>query len=273
MLKKLLFFFSVFSIGTAAGPVEFSSISYEQGINEACRYATESEEHFSEFRRHLFCSNFIDTLNDAFGWKYIHYVRDHYPDLLNRLTDFQKNEKIGTPYLGDYDHFGFFCPTTFRYIKIAGDLKFLFGNLNQKKIIEIGAGYGGQCRILSELFSFKEYVIIDLPEVLNLAKKYLDSLDVKNVRYIPADQIPSDLSCDLVISNYAFSECSQEPQTVYMQKVLRNSKQGYMICNTLGNKSFNQDTCIEILQKENIAAQVFPELPYSADSNYLLIWK
>ena len=39
------------------------------------------------------------------------------------------------------------------------------------KIVEVGGGYGGLCRVLSKVCEFDEYILIDLPEVSAFTEK------------------------------------------------------------------------------------------------------
>jgi len=254
-----------------------TSVTHTDGIDRFCQNILESEESFAQFRRSSFCLQMIDTLTSSLGWEFILFTSQHYPCLLPKLDGFRKNDSLGDPLLAQFGEYGIFCPTTLRYIKIAGDLESYFGNLDQKRIIEIGGGYGGQCAILSTLFSFKEYIIVDLPEVLTLAKKYLDLLGITNVRFCSPSEVPAKMPCDLLISNYAFSECSYPTQMDYIEKILIHSQSGYMICNDFGYlsgiSSLNQQTSRNAFEKKNIVIQNLPEIPLTGGSNYLLIWK
>lgn len=248
---------------------EFSSITHSLEIDRECAEVVASDEKFSNFRRLPFCLGIVDTVNADLGWQYFHYIRMNYPDLHGRLSDFHKNDQVGNPILERFRNYGYFCPTTLRYVKISGDLKAMFGDLNNKTVIEIGGGYGGQCSVLSTQFAFKEYIIVDLPEVLLLTKEYLNRLGITNVRFVSPDQITSEMFCDVVISNFAFSECSYHTQKDYMQKILKNAKKGYMICNDFGSFKSNFP---EFFKNANTSVQVLQEEPLSSPANYLIAW-
>jgi hypothetical protein len=85
--------------------------------------------------------------------------------------------------------------------------------------------------------NLKEYTLIDLHEVLNLANKYLDNFNFDNnflfktkseLNNYPAN---SFYEYDLVISNYAFSEFSRSLQKEYIYKVFLKSKRGFILMN------------------------------------------
>ena len=49
------------------------------------------------------------------------------------------------------------------------------------RIVEVGGGYGGLCKVLSTVCEFDEYILIDLPEVSALQRKYIDQFpDIKD---------------------------------------------------------------------------------------------
>ena len=53
----------------------------------------------------------------------------------------------------------------------------LFDTEKIKSVAEVGIGYAGQCRILMSLLQIKKYNLIDLPEVLALAERFLIELN------------------------------------------------------------------------------------------------
>ena len=127
-----------------------------------------------------------------------------------------------------------FSPTTCRYIKILADLQDLFRSLNHMRIIEIGGGYGGQCSIIYKMFKPASYTIIDLEPCLKLSRRYLETLGIHGVHYVPMsdlDKTHINGDFDLVISNYAFSELSKSVQTEYVAKIISRASRGYFLCN------------------------------------------
>lgn len=228
--KIFCHFLIVLLLGTHGG---FSSTSPTdtKHYRSFCLMASRDDEIFRCFKKFPQVIHVFDHLTEFQGVLQLNFIIENYPDLLEFFPLFQKNDSVGDPKTYSYEPFGDFSPTTLRYIKIAGELGQYFGDLNNLRVIEIGVGCGGQCKILSDLYSFKEYILVDLPEVLELAKRYLQELGVNNVVYLKPDEIPAEGTYDLVISNYSFSECYREIQKDYMERVLALSKRGYMICN------------------------------------------
>ena len=168
-------------------------------------------------------------------------------ELLELLPLFKENEKIGNPKLLFFEGVGKFAPSTIRYAYSYFQIKKLLGNTIPKKIVEIGGGYGALCKILSIVFDFQEYTLIDLPEVIELCKKYLSNfkeLEGK-VKFVYAQDIESlNLSnIDLVIADSSLAECNLQTQLLYTKNILNKSKYIYMVYNTLhdpkGMSNFN----------------------------------
>jgi putative sugar O-methyltransferase len=110
----------------------------------------------------------------------------------------------------------------------------IFSNFSSfKNIIEIGGGYGGQCYVLSKRINFDTYTIIDLKDVSNLQEKYLNKLNIKNVKYIYPEILDTikNIKYDLVISCFAWSELSKDIQLLYYNEIIKNSKHGFLRCN------------------------------------------
>ena len=184
-----------------------------------------------------------------------------------RLEKFKVNDKYGLPTIVDYA-FGSISPSTLRYIKILSDLSQF--NLEDIDIVEIGGGYGGQYTVLRQYAKPKSYTFVDLPEVLKLQKKYIEknNLDDIELHFYDSDNLPS-CTCDLVISNYAISECDTEIQDIYISKIIKNSKRGYMIHNKF--RGYDIDTFIDLSTKK---VQITDEKPQTNlhGKNSLLTW-
>jgi putative sugar O-methyltransferase len=243
-----------------------------------CKISANDTQAFSEFRRAHAILDGIDTVDPEYGQKYLLYIQLYYPELFNKISEFSQNDAVGSPLLVDYAQIGIFCPTTLRYIKTYGDLLSRFGPLKDKHIVEIGGGYGGFCRILASQVDFSKYTIVDLPETLELSRRYLETLGVKNVEYVEAGKVPDIYPCDIVISNYAFSECENSVQQNYLDKIIRHSEMGYMMYNFIGHvydvRPFTAEEWREKLKESGFEVNSEAENP-SPDtiSNLLFTWK
>ena len=170
-------------------------------------------------------------------------------------------------------------PTTIRYVAVAAHLRSIFGDSAIKTVAEIGVGYGGQCSVLSEVFPLTGYAMFDLDPVLILTSKYLKAVNprasgiavMSRLDYL---KVPEG-GWDLAISNYAFSELPKSLQLEYIQKVLTQSKRGYMIMNS-GRTDFTGRSVGKLalaeLQELLPGSRVLEEVPNTGTDNYVLIW-
>jgi len=150
---------------------------------------------------------------------------------------------------------------TMRYVKFAGDMLQAFGPglfpkyatgeqvlpqstgprpADGPNIVEIGVGFGGQAAVLTRLFDVKSYTLIDLPEVLLLARRYLEAVGapLDRIRFVNA--VPEDgfaktalpTGPDLVISTFAYTEVNLPNRAVYFDKIVRGAKRGFIADNS-----------------------------------------
>jgi hypothetical protein len=191
---------------------------------------------------------------------------------VDRLEVLKSNDEQGSPTTEIYSNslFNGMSPSTIRYIKVLADMLDIYSTLDGYNIVEIGVGYGGQCKVLNDYFDINSYELVDLPEVSKLAEKYLDKYEYKSVKLW--DNKTDEY--DLVISNYAITECSREIQQYYIDNILKKSKHGYITCNYISDR-FNIES---MHQKEFILAiglekyYLIDENPLTFPGNKVLIW-
>jgi len=248
----------------------------ESGYVGICRLATEYDNIFKIFKRSENYRKMLEHVTKAQGKEYLDIISSEGKDLIKYIHKFKKNDKFGSPIRFRYNKVGWFSPTTLRYIKVLVDLRNIFGNLSNLDIVEIGAGYGGQCKIISDVFNIKSYTIVDLEMVLPLIQKYLSKHKVERIAYKTQQQLNSNEKYDLVISNYAFSECIKKVQDDYMQKILSRSKRGYITCNydepsSPNNYLYNKKELTQMLSKaHNI--KIMDERPKTSPMNFIIVW-
>lgn len=228
--------------------------------------AVEDDEVFQNFKRIPDYTYMLEHVSPPQAEEYINVVLTENPDLLDldRLEMFAENDSIGNP-ITFHSMFGNFSPTLFRYIKVLSDLKKYFGSLDNMNIVEIGAGNGGQCNIISKFFSYKSYTIVDLPDVTKLQKKCLSILGTPNVTFKTMEEL-DDIDYDMVISNYAFSEIPMDLREVYIKKVLSKSTCGYLTMNDGGETKLEE-------RLPNKQIEIFEEVPKTGPNNYIAVWR
>ena len=252
-----------------------STLSDFTVYREACRTAAHEQAAFQNFKRNPFYNLLHEQMTFEQGNACLSLIVQKYPDVLPKMETFKKNDSIGNPRTFEYPSVGSVSPTTLRYIKTAAEIKELFGDLNGKKVLEIGGGYGGQCAILNDLFAFSSYTLVDLTEPLALAQKTLEQRGVKNVRFWTPEEIKEE-EFDLVISHFTFTETGTRLQKQYIHSLFTRAKAGYLVCNFFprffGLKPFLKEELLSEFKKEAIPYKTIAEEPQTGKDNFVLIW-
>lgn len=231
---------------------------------------------FHEFRRKNSYREILEHMNYKQGSLYF----DSIQEIRNKLQidlnweEIKKNDDVGNPIKYKYKSIGELSPTTLRYVNVGLQIKELFGD-SLKSAVEIGAGYGGQARILDEFFGLASYTIYDLPEVNELIAKYLSCFKLNfNLQFGDIDQT-EDTKWDLVVSNYAFSELPKSLQFEYVKKVFLNSRRGFVIMNSgLSNVTGRSEGKLQAKELLDLipGSTLKEETPLTGPDNYLLTW-
>ena len=130
------------------------------------------------------------------------------PYLWELISKFAQADKICGAICFEYDG-AFISPNTLRYVKVLADLHECFGKLDDFNIVEIGGGYGGQCKVINDFAKVRSYTIIDLPEVKQLAKRWFERFGMNDIIFRDHNDL-SIIKYDLCISNYAFTEFDRD---------------------------------------------------------------
>lgn len=239
-----------------------------------CLKAATTPYYFQNFRS---LNEYTHAVEISNGKPFAEYLLDQASDeTWSKLNSFKKLESFGNPRTTYYPSLGNFSATTLRYILIADEIGKLFKLPDQAKIVEIGAGFGGQCYVLSQVASVARYYIYDLPEPTALIQKMMGVLGIKNVTCLPTDAPLPEERIDLFISNYSFSECDKQVQLDYFERVLKKADRGYVIYNQTshyyGLSSLSPIELIQLLERNGVHAKVMSETIPTFDSNLLILW-
>ena len=201
-----------------------------------CLQAANDNQIYATFRRNPIYTSVVETVSKESGQDYFQMALLQTPGLREYFDDFVTSERVGSPHTFPYKEKLFsrkylFSPTTIRYIKVLSDLLQFFGSLDGMNIVEIGGGYGGLCKIISDFCRIESYTLIDLKPALNLSQKFLSEFSLANIHYLTEEDLSHCKQYDLVISNYAFSEINRNVQNLYMKNILQMSSRGYLLCN------------------------------------------
>ena len=115
------------------------------------------------------------------------------------------------------------------------DIVEVFGNLENFDVVEVGGGFGMLAFLILRAFDVASYTIVDLPEVLELQKRFLGELlpnAAKKLVFLPPElRQKRQLSYDLFISLTAFSELHTAVQKAYFEGIVIVSSLGYIVDN------------------------------------------
>lgn len=240
-----------------------------------CKKAAETPAIFDTFKTHPDYVPILEHVSFELGEEYLNIIQEKNPHLLKLINKFKENDKIGHPNTSFYQETGNISPTTLRYIKVASDLIEIFDTWENESIFELGGGYGGQCKILTDIFLPKKYVIADLPEVLLLIEKFVKELNIQNVQLCTEKSIPNE-NYDLFISNYAFTEIDKVLQQIYLDQCIAKSTHGYIICNfvsrdVFGVNSYTKEELLDRIPHKYIVTEEYPKTD-PQNKNFLLLW-
>lgn len=248
--------------------------------SEASFYVASLERIINSEKKHNFRRNFdyrevLEHVDFQTGNLYLNRMQSLGFDVNKLIQIGLPNDSYGNPRTYKYTKTLSVSPTTLRYLATACEMVTLFDSLDDARVVEIGAGYGGQFAILSRMFKLKSYSIYDLPQAQKLTEYFLRETKVSlSPRMLDINKIESS-SFDLVISNYAFSELPKLIQKNYLDLILANSSKGYLIMNTgKSNETGRSNGKLELSDISNVLphSRVLPEIPLTSPDNYVLTW-
>lgn len=237
---------------------------------KACQ--TSIEEGFSTFKQNPYLGLLWENRTEEQGREALQAIEQRYPLILQNLDKLKTGDQIGSPRLYQYGEHGSISPYTLYTAALCGDIAERCGDLAGKNIVQIGAGYGALCHMLHTLYPLSSYTLIDLPEQLALAKKYLESLGVMGVHYISIqDGLPKG-SYDLLLSDQSFSEFSRDEQKRMIDRLFSHCASGYvrghLFPKHFGVVALNPGEIIKILKR----SVLYLEEPEHDRDVYFIQW-
>eukprot|EP00947_MAST-08B_sp_MAST-8B-sp1_P000176 g176.t1 len=232
-----------------------------------CLEAATSDIAFASFKRNPRYTEILEHGSKSEGDGYLGLLRRN-PRVSSwflsprMLEAFRENDHHGSPVLHDYgSQIGHMSVSTLRYMHDAASLYLTFGPLDGLRVAEIGGGYGGLAKIVTDAFAVSSYTIFDLPPALELVKRYVSAtrprspVVIRNtLKPIPAavsagakqrrnlhrekgeereeEQEGQEEPFDLVISNFALSELSEEVQELYAHRLLVPARRIFLTLNS-----------------------------------------
>ncbi len=251
---------------------------YDQKVfAESLKLATLDDKEFAQFKRNPFLNLLWENFSREEGEKWLSQIETKYPFLIEKFESFKESDKIGNPRVYSFGERGEFSPTTLRHAALSGELKMRLGELSGLKIIQIGAGYGGLYRILNEVETLESYTLVDLPEHLDLAKKYLEKFGLKNFVCLTPEELPKEAHYDLVLSDLSFSEFNRTYQKLFFERILSKARCGFLLGH-LFSKHFgvipmNREELKERFEKNGKFSKWEFHEPTIEKENYYIFWQ
>lgn len=179
-------------------------------------------------------------------------------DKVVKLPYVHENDRIGNPRLHNGKSAG-----TLRYMKVVQDTI----DWDIESVVEVGAGYGGQCLVMNRLRK-AEYVLIDIWEALELCAEYLEANKLgypEDFKTLGVDYVPW-IKCDLLISDYCLSELDNDGIDFYLSRI--KSKYVHVACNSQGKR---REYLISRLA-ERYTLSIEPENPKTSKHENIVIY-
>ncbi len=233
-----------------------------------------NQQNFDNFKQDASYQMVLEHVSEQEGEDYLKIVSARDDGLLEKaLSTVLQSDAIGNPTKYRYEGYDIpLSPTTIRYLKVASDLKALFGE-NLGNVVEIGCGYGGQAYVNDQLLEVELATLFDLPVVNKLIERYLDALLLDGAYKTQVINQAQPKDFDLVISNYAFSELPAILQDAYIKKILSRSARGYLTMNSgLSGARSAGKLSLAALSEKLPPFEVYKEEPLTAPYNYLIVW-
>lgn len=248
-----------------------SSISDRTDYVRLCEAAAAGGPAFDDFRSNRAYREILEHVTPDQGLQYLKAIERDL-EVSGDLAALTADDTVGRPQPMRVGPLPDASPTTLRYIKVLTDLRHLFGPLDGLNVAEIGIGYGGQARILTAFHNIPRYELFDLPPVLELAERFLSHFPATSTQFALHDgrNVPP-ANCDLVVSNFAFSELRREVQEDYLDRVVASAPRGYMTYNHISPPEFRSLTAQEFAARIP-GSELIDEVPLTHRRNVIVIW-
>lgn len=210
---------------------------------DSCLKMASSPEAFEEFRRDGGLRPILEGGSQATLNGNLRRIMDSGGNdwLRANLGDFKKNDEVGRPFVFSKTGLGVLSPSVVQYASQLWDIVRHLKPKNLNRVVEVGGGYGGLARILSSQLGPKEYVLVDHPNVLALAQRYLGHYNLGTCfRYVSCFDTKSMEQLgpiDLFVSVAAMAELSQTQQELYNILLLKRAESFFVLYNTLHLRS------------------------------------
>lgn len=245
-----------------------------QRYNEALHKAATEDEAFKSFRRAPGVREIVEGVPDVVGKGYFAKLVDELSldTLITMWERATKNDLYGDPQLVEFNEHHKAASTTMRYLWNVVDMEKRGIKMDHAHIVEIGGGYGGLCRMICEFHDPVSYTIVDLPEALTLAERYLSCFDL-HINYVSCFEYEyHDDPITTFISNYALTELTKDIQHGYVNKFMRSAPYGYVTYNSQPRNASNQYSLADLKTMAPGMSETYNENVKRSECQ-VLIWR
>lgn len=247
-----------------------TSLSDHASYRSFCSLAAADDEVFRRFRStHRSYSDVLEHVSGTLALEYASHLR--LPETATEVElKLATTDRVGTPLEIQVPGVGSVTGSVLRYLSVARDIQALPGVHAESHFLEVGVGYGGQVRVLANLFPGASFTLVDLPETLNLARRFLEASRVEaDISYVAASAV-RPVESDVFISNYALSELRRRVQNMYLSNFVSRSRSGYVTWNAISPRSYRSMTIEDLVSR--VGGVVAPESPLSYPGNVVIRW-
>ena len=222
------------------------------GFRSFCAQVNRHNVH--TFRSNMYFRQIVENVSAKLGGEYYDLIVSLYGERCEGMNwrDFEKVMSIGSPMVTQAYRFGGseyrLSPCVLRYLKFTFDMLSHVAErtpLKELDVVEIGGGYGCQAVLLRAFAAqfglvVRSYTIVDLPEVNNMQRTYIDaccpsmgiSLADSPIACVTADEyVERGARPNFVISNYALGEFNTYWQDFYVENVVKKTSHAYFCWN------------------------------------------
>ena len=226
-------------------------------------------EHVSYEHGESYISLIIEVVNKEFNEITFENIQDY----------LILNDKYGNPNkeIFLYNNVEINCsPTSLRYVLHAFIILKYLKDVNNRKIVEVGCGYGGLFLAInhfSKLLNIviDKYYFVDLPEICNLITKYLEMhKNIIGINYSTYSAYNYGLDIHdnnlFFISNYCFTEIEEIHRCNYIKYLFQKILNGFIILQTVFNVPIDSVNIIDKNIKH--VTEEYPQTATITNKNY-----
>ena len=224
--------------------VESDYSKYVEYVKQIC-----DSGNLDNFKNSREYGDILEHVSYEHGLEYLECINKQTPYKIEDIILFcLKNDSVGSPHKEEYFFNGYgkikVSPTSLRYVYQSHLILSYFKTLTlpkQLNLVEIGGGYGGLCVAINFFSSYYKieidnYIIIDLKEVIQLQEMFHKTINMKEkVQYVDASSYGQEIDNAKLfcISNYCYSEISNENQHGYCYYLFPKVSHGFMCWNNI----------------------------------------